>query len=212
MRRTLLGFTLGLFLPALIYAQQWELGGAAGYGIYRNGSIIAPDGTAKAGFRDRFAVGAVLGEDLYEHLSGEFHYVYQDGDPFLEQGNVKANLQGQSHTFAYDLLFHFTPREANVRPYLAAGGGGKLYVVSGPLAETQPLANIGLLTTHDQWEAVLSLGGGIKFKLSQHVLFRVDFRDYITRFPKRLIAPVEFATARGVLHQYTPSAGISYTF
>jgi len=63
------------------FAQDTEIGVALGYGEYRDGSILAPDGTAKAGFKNRFTVSAVITEDEYDHLSGEFRYTYQDGDP-----------------------------------------------------------------------------------------------------------------------------------
>ena len=71
-------------------AQRYELGGAIGYGVYRNGSIYAPDGKAQAGIRNRFAAGAVFSEDLYDHLSGEVRYLFHDGHPFLSSGGVKT--------------------------------------------------------------------------------------------------------------------------
>jgi len=51
---------------AYCFAQDTEIGGAIGYGVYRDGSIYAPGGKAEAGLRNRFAAGAVLGEDLYQ--------------------------------------------------------------------------------------------------------------------------------------------------
>ena len=81
-----------------------------GYGAYRNGSIFSPGGDATAGIRNRFAVGAVLCEDHFEHFSGEIRYEYQDGHPFLSSGAISKDIQGQSHTFTYDVLFHLKPR------------------------------------------------------------------------------------------------------
>jgi len=96
---------------AYCFAQDTEIGGAIGYGVYRDGSIYAPGGKAEAGIRNRFAAGAVFGEDLYDHLSGEIRYLYHDGHAFLSAGGVKTDMQGQSHTFTYDLLFHLKDRE-----------------------------------------------------------------------------------------------------
>lgn len=208
---TVVGALLGA-AAACAAQQHWELGGALGYGVYRNGSINAPAGTATAGYRNRFVASAVIGEDLYEHLAGEFRYVYHDGDPFLSAGGVKENLQGQSHTFVYDVLFHFLPRDASLRPYLATGVGAKLFVVSGPPNPSQPLSGIGGLTTNDQIRLAVSLGGGVKWRLCRHVLARLDFRDYVSPFPKRQLVPAAFGTGHGILHQYTPMAALSYSF
>lgn len=191
-------------------AEQWEIGAAGGYGIYRNGSIYAPAGKAAAGIRNRFVISAAIGEDLYQHLSGEFRYTYHDGDPFIEKGGVQSNLQGQSHAFHYDLLFHSRPREAKIRPFIAAGLGAKWFRVTGPANPVQPLHSIGLLTATNEVKPLVSAGGGIKVTIRPHVRLRLDFRDYIAPFPKKLIQPAPLGTARGILHQFTPLVGIGF--
>lgn len=189
---------------------QWEIGGAGGYGIYRNATIFAPPGKATTGVKDRFTVSGFIAENRYEWLSGEFRYTYHDGDPFIEAGGVRANIQGQSHAFHYDGLFHFRPRRAVVRPYVSVGVGAKQYVVTGPENPSQPLGVIGKLTSVNEWKPLLAAGGGMKVRVSDHVALRLDFRDYVTPFPKKVITPVPFATARGLLQQFTPMVGISY--
>ena len=117
---------LGVILWASVcFGQQYEIGASIGYGVYRNATVYAPAGTATAGFTNRFTAGAVLGEDLYEHISGELRYLYQDGDSFVSGAGAKANVQGQSHAVHYDLLFHIFDRDARLRPYFAIGGGIK---------------------------------------------------------------------------------------
>lgn len=201
-----------LYLTALAVAQDWELGGGVGYGVYRNGTVIAPGGQVTAGVRNRFAVAAWVTEDLHQYISGQFRYVYQDGDPFLQSGGVQTNLQGQSHTYTYDLLFHFARRATSIRPYVAAGLGAKQYVVTGPPNPSQPFTNIAVLNSTDEVKFVSALGGGVAFLLGAHVDVRVDFRDYITTFPKKIIVPVPLATGRGIIHQFTPLVGIGYRF
>jgi len=197
---------------AYCFAQDTEIGGAIGYGVYRDGSIYAPGGKAEAGIRNRFAAGAVFGEDLYDHLSGEIRYLYHDGHAFLSAGGVKTDMQGQSHTFTYDLLFHLNDREHRLRPFFAAGGGAKGYVVAGPAPFPQPLPNIATLRTVDEWKPVISLGGGVKFRLYRNIVLRADFRDYLTTFPRRQIVPAANGTARGIFQQFTPLFGVGYTF
>jgi predicted acetylornithine/succinylornithine family transaminase len=46
----------------------------------------------------------------------------------------------------------------------------------------------------------------------KHVRVRLDFRDYITPFPKNVITPTRFATARGFLHMFTPLLGVGFAF
>jgi len=41
---------------------------AGGYGWYHDGTIFSPNQTIKAGVNNRFTVGAVLGEDLYQRV------------------------------------------------------------------------------------------------------------------------------------------------
>src|ERR1051326_2032232 len=102
---------------------MWEFGGAFGYGVYRNGTIFGAGTSADAGIRNRFAAGWVVGEDLYNHLSGEIRYLYHDGHPFLSTSSVKSDIQGQSHAFHYDLLYHPTGRDRRLRPFVAGGVG-----------------------------------------------------------------------------------------
>lgn len=83
---------------AACFAQDREIGGAIGSGVYRNGSIYAVGGKAGAGIRNRFAAGVVFAEDLYDHISGEIHYLYPDGHPFLSSGGARTDMQGRSHT------------------------------------------------------------------------------------------------------------------
>jgi hypothetical protein len=193
-------------------AQNYEIGGAIGYGIYRDGTIYAPGGDAQAGIRNRFAAGAVFGEDLFSHISGEIRYLYHDGHPFLSSGDVKTDMQGQSQAITYDLLFHLRTREHRIRPFFAAGAGTKGYVVAGPAPFPQPLPNIASLLAVDEWKPAAALGGGVKFRPSRNVVLRGDFLDYLTAFPKLQIMPAPHGTARGIFEQFTPLFGVSYTF
>jgi len=205
------GILVAVLLAPLCQA-QWELGGAIGYGLYRNASVYAPAGKVAAGVRNRFAAGLVVTDDLYEYISGEVRYTYQDGDPFVSAGGVKSNVQGQSHAIHYDLLFHLRRQNQRLRPYVAFGVGAKHFVVSGPAPVSQPLGGSALLTTNDETRLLVTAGLGVRYRAWRNVSLRFDFRDYITPFPKSLIAPAPAGTARGFLQQFTPMFGISYGF
>jgi opacity protein-like surface antigen len=202
-----------LLLASAAYAQeQYEIGANIGYGFYRDGSIYSPFGTAQAGIRNRFAAGILLGDDFSKYVSAEFRYLYQDGHPFLQAPGVKADIQGQSDTLTYELLFHFKPREHRWRPFLAGGAGAKDYIIAGPEPFPQPIPQIASLTSNDVWKVAFSIGGGLKFRLIPHMLLRVEFRDYLTTFPRQQIVPAPHNTARGIFEQFTPLFGVSYTF
>ncbi len=211
MSKTAIMFTLAAALAAAAgcAAQTWELGVAAGYAAWRNGSVYAPAGKVRAGIRDRFAISAVLGEDPYEHLGGEFRYTYQDGDPFVEAGSLKANVQGQSHAFHYQLLVNPRSRRARLRPYLAAGAGAKFYRVTGPENPAQALATVARLKSDAEFKPLVVGGGGLRLRLNPRLVLRLEFLDYVTPFPKGIIQPAPGGTARGILHQFTTLAGIS---
>ena len=192
-------------------AQNWEFGAAAGYGVYHDATISTGAGSAQAGMENDIAASAVVCEDRFDHFSGEMRYLYQSGHPFLSQSGTKAEMNGESHAFVYDGLFHFRKRESSWRPYVALGIGIKGYI-GGPTPAAQPLSKEAGLTATDQWLVVGSAGAGIKFKLQRHVVLRFDVRDYISPVPKKQIHPAPGASVSAVLQQITPMAGISYMF
>ncbi len=201
-----------LFTCATVFAQHYEFGADVGYGFYRNGSIYSGSGTIQAGIRNRFGAGIILGDDFSRYVSVEFNYLYHDGHPFLQGAGVKADIQGQSHTVTPELLFHFKDRTQRLRPYLKGGVGAKDYVIAGPAPFPQPIPQIASLTTNDIWKVAFSAGGGVKYRLMDHVLLRAEFLDYLTTFPRQQIVPAPHNTARGIFEQFTPLFGVSYTF
>ncbi|MBV8729829.1 MAG: outer membrane beta-barrel protein [Acidobacteriia bacterium] len=200
------------FLVSTAFAQYFELGADIGYGIYRNGSIYSNAGTVTAGIRNRFAAGILLGWDFSKYVSGEFHYLYHDGHPFLQGSGVKVDIQGQSQALTVGLLFHFKDREHRFRPFVTGNAGSKGYIIAGPEPYPQPIPQIASLTTNDVWKVAFAVGGGVKYRVQRHVMLRGWFLDYLTTFPRTQIAPAPHNTARGIFEQFTPLFGASYTF
>lgn len=205
-------FVLMFFAPAAFAQQQYELGADVGYGWYHDGTIFSSSGTAQAGIRNRFAAGVFLGQEISRYVSIEFDYLYHDGHPFLQAPGVKADIQGQSQTLTPELLFHFKDRSHRWRPFLEGGCGAKGYIIAGPAPYPQPIPQIASLTTNDIWKVVFSAGGGVKFRLLDHLQLRAQFLDYLTTFPRQQIVPAPHNTARGIFEQFTPVVSVSYTF
>ena len=76
----------------------------------------------------------------------------------------------------------------------------------------QPVSQIANLVRVNQWQYVVDVGVGFKYRLHNHVMLRGDFRDYITPFPKKLFAPVGNAADKGLFQQFTPTLGLGYWF
>jgi hypothetical protein len=207
-----LKLTAGLWIAGVCLAQNWEIGGGVGYSWYHNGSITSSAGTATAGIRNRILATAVITENLYEHFSGEIRYVYNDGPTFLQSSGVSGDIRAQSHSFSYDMLAHLNPRESRIRPYLAGGVGARYYETTGRAPIPQPVPHIAALVPTTQWKALFNFGGGVKIRVTEHIIFRADLRDYLTPFPDRLFLPVANATTHGILQQITPMFGVSAGF
>jgi Outer membrane protein beta-barrel domain len=193
-------------------AQHWELGGAAGFGKYRNASVTSPAGTADIGITTQAAGSVVIGEDLYRRLGGEFRYTFQAGDLQVKSGGQEGTFEGRSHAVHYDFLYHAARRGSRFRPFAAGGGGIKVYQGIGKEPAFQPLSQFALLTKRDQVEGMISFGGGVKFLLAKHAQVRFDFRDYATPAPDRVFTAAARGKIHGWLHDFVALGGMSFVF
>ncbi|HLH00159.1 MAG TPA: outer membrane beta-barrel protein [Bryobacteraceae bacterium] len=194
------------------FAQSWSVGGAAGYGFYNNATITNAGGSAEAGFAPRVAASAVLGQNVGNYFGGELRYTYRGDEAQLRSGGRQVNMDGQTHAIHYDFLVYATPRGTKIRPYAAAGAGIKRYMITDSEPLSQSLGNFAMLTHASQVEGLFSAGGGLKALISEHWLFRVDVRYYLTPFPEKLFAAASGARIHGWLHDFVPMAGIDWTF
>lgn len=215
MCRKYLSLTVLLACPALPQTTQqfqYELGAEIGYGVYRNGTILSPEGSIDAGIRNRFAAGIILGVDFSKYVSGELNFLYHDGHPFLQGLGVKTDIQGNSWALTSGLLFHFKDRTHKFRPFVTGGVGAKQYIIAGPEPFPQPIPEVASLVDNDVWKVVFVVGGGVKYRIHKRVLLRGEFLDYLTTFPRTQILPAPHNTARGIFEQFTPLFGVSYVF
>ncbi|HUA60620.1 MAG TPA: outer membrane beta-barrel protein [Verrucomicrobiae bacterium] len=200
-----------LFVAAA-WGQQYEIGADVGYGIYHDGTVFSTQGTAAAGILNRFAAGIVFGDEFSDYASAELQYLYQDGHPFLRYAGTRTDIQGNSEAVTYSFLFHFKKQDHRWRPFLEGGMGAKGYIIAGPAPNPQPIPQIATLTANDVWKVVFVPGAGIQLRVIKHMDMRVEFRDYLTTFPRSQIMPAAGNTARGIFQQFTPLFGIAYTF
>jgi hypothetical protein len=192
-------------------AQSWEVGGGVGGGFYTSQDVTSSSGSASAKLQTGLAGGAWLAHNTLGHWSGELRYEYQMGDLALSSGGTTATFGAHTQQFHYDIMWHATPSESRIRPYVAVGAGIKLYQGTGAQVAYQPLENYALLTQQQDLTPLVSAGGGVKFQISQHVQLRLDVHDYLTPFPKNVITPNVGAKVGGWLQDFVPMIGISYT-
>jgi hypothetical protein len=206
-----------LFAAALLvatpasYAQKWEFGGGAGGGFYTARDVVHPaiSGSAKIG--SGIAASAWLVNNNGQHWGGEIRYDFQQGELQLTSGGTRAGFSGLSHAVHYDFHLHMTDRDARVRPFVAFGGGAKVYRGTGTEVAAQPLNNLALLTKTSDLRPMASVGAGIKFN-ARRVGLRIEAHDYITPFPDKVIAPALNSSVSGWVHDFVVSIGLSILF
>ena len=196
--------------PAAL-AQKWELGGGAGAGFYTSKDATRPPETATAKIKTGMAAGAWLTNNTSARWGGEIRYSYQRGQAQLKQGSTLAAFDAETHAMHYDFQWHATDVDSASRPYIAFGGGVKVYRGTGTEQLTQPLSRFALLTKTQEVQGMVSIGAGIKTKLGEHWQLRLDVHDYITPFPKDVITPNLGTSIGGMLHDIVPMVGISWT-
>ena len=211
MRRCLLVFMI--MLPCLLCAQEWEVGGSAGYGFPRGVDATTRTGlSGSAGFQRGVAAGAVFGNQMNRFVGGEARYTFREQDLRVTLGSTTVTREAQSHAIHYDVLVHATNREATIRPFFAAGAGVKFFRSSGIEARFQDLSNLVVLTRAHEAQPLISLGGGVKIRLSRHTLVRFDFRDYASPTPTKLLAAPPGSRLHGWVNDFVLLVGFSGVF
>ena len=194
------------------FAQKWEVGGLTGGGFSTGLTVSNALATASTGLANGLAFGAVLGQNLYPGVSGELRYAYHFSDLQISGSGQSASFRGVTHSLHYDILLHPRSTRSRAQPFVAAGGGMRVFSGVGTESPYQPLSNLALLTKTQQWMPMVTFGGGVKFAVAPRVALRFEVRDYLTRFPTKVIAPAPGARLSGWLHDFVPMAGITFVF
>ena len=200
-----------LLAVAPAFAQKWEVGVGGGGSFSTAQTFKNAVANADGGFANGYAVSAWVGNNTSNLIGGELRYDYEHSDLKLSSGGTNVNFGGQTNAIHYDFLLNFAPVESHVRPFVAGGAGIKVYSGTGKEQPFQPLSNIALLTKTNEIEPLVSVGGGVKFAMSKSVLLRLEVHDYLTPFPKNVIAPAAGSKVGGWLSDFVVMAGISFT-
>lgn len=195
-----------------VMGQRYEFGAGGGGSFYSNTALTGGSTNATAGFQPGFAATAYIGHNMYRLVSGEFRYTFEQNEMRLSSGGTKATFGGRSYMFHYDIVVYAASSEARVRPYVLAGAGFKDFQGTGTETLYQDLQSVALLTKTSQWQPLVTFGAGLKVAVSRGVFLRLEFRDYMTKLPNSVIAPVPPTIAGGWIHNFLPLIGISFAF
>ena len=197
-------------LPA--FAQKYEFGVQGGVSFYDKKTVTNARGSADAGFKLGYAAGFTIGHNMYQHIGGEIRYTFLQNEMRLNSGSTEATFGSQAHAIHYDFLIHAKGLNSPVRPYVAFGGGIKYYRGTGAEQAFQPLSNIAILTKTSDTKGLASVGGGVKLKMTDKIWLRLDVHDYLTPFPKNIIAPNSGSSVGGWMNNIVGTGGITFTF
>jgi hypothetical protein len=201
-----------LALAGTCFAQQWDLGVAGGFGVYKNLTVTRNSGEATTGFKPGPVVGVFTSQNISEHLGGQLRYTLGFSDMKLSSGGTETTFAAQTHAVHYDVLLFGAHRDAKVRPFVAGGGGVKFYRGTGTEQQTQPLAQFAILSKTSHLRGLISVGGGVKVKVGARVYLSLEARDYITPAPTKVITPFIGSKLNGWMHEFTPMLGVSVGF
>ncbi len=193
-------------------AQQWEVGGGAGFSFLPGVPVTGTPGSATAGFQSGAAFGAFLGQSISRHFGGEVRYGFLQSNLKLESGGSQATFSGQTHIINYDLLVKTNRGDSRTQAFAAVGGGLKIIRGTGKEAAYQPLSEFGYFTKTQTLKPMADFGAGIRYSLSRRLSLRVEFRDYLILFPEEIIAPAPGAKFGRLQHDFVPMVSIGYQY
>jgi hypothetical protein len=210
-RVTLVTF-IGLMAVPLFGQGRTEVGALGLVTSYLKVDVSNSERSGKVGPTWGPAAGFVVGQSMGDHWGGEFRYIFFQNDIQLESGGESTDFSSQSHAVHYDVFYYFNDFESRVRPYVAAGFGIKNYRGTGTEQSFQPLSDLVLLTNTSQTVFAGDFGGGVKVRFAGNGILRMEFRDYITKTPDKIIAESLDSEVGEILHHWAPLFGISWTF
>jgi opacity protein-like surface antigen len=171
LRHSLILFLL-LVTAGAALAQVFEVGGGAGANRISNGvlssdSTTTPPTVAQVNNGWRFGFRMTL--NTYTHFGHEAGYSY-----------VRANWDYAGATYGtavhqgfYDFLGYATPEGSKVRPFVAGGVQFSNFIIPG----------YSVSQGGGKMKFGLNYGGGVKVRVTDRWLMRMDFRQYASPKP-----------------------------
>jgi hypothetical protein len=68
------------------------------------------------------------------------------------------------------------------------------------------------MTKTTDLKPMVSVGGGVKVKLTDKMWLRLDVHNFLTEFPTKVITPVPGSSVSGWINNIVGTGGITFTF
>jgi hypothetical protein len=175
---------LCFLFSSLAFGQQTEVAVSGGVSRLQNpfiGSGVTLDNGFRLGFR--------LTLNPYLNFGHEIGYNYSRTGFLVDP--PEGGLRTAVHTGSYALLLYATKEGARIRPFAAGGGHFSNFVYPGYSA----------LSGGGQSKVGVNYGAGVKFRLGELFMLRVDARQYLNG------KPFGFDGSSGALRQNEFSIG-----
>ena len=204
-RWTTLGCLLVLGNLNALYAQKVEFGPYGGGSFFSPGNFVTNTPTPNTNQGYRFVNGGVLGVRVRENLAE--HFGLEQSFTFLGTNNVQfpgESVGSRLKQFYFNGNLIGYDNESRVRPYFSGGVGVSMF---SPSDDPRP-AQLPTLPVDNSNEFMYNLGGGLKFKLTDH--FGLDFsvRDFIHKSPTFGAS----STDRDWMHNLQLQGGLLFMF
>ena len=177
-------------------AQVLEFGASGGPSLLSNRTLAVDSPFGQVDLDHGFQLAFRMTLNTYRFMGHEVGYAYNRTN-LLESGNTHG---GATHQGFYDLLVYARPEGAKIRPFMAGGGQFSNFIFPG-----------GSVTSGGgQMKFGLNYGFGVKTRITDRWLVRVDFRQYAT--PKPDFAELGATTPpQGWLKMNDISVGFGFT-
>jgi opacity protein-like surface antigen len=187
------------------WAQLGEVSVSVGRSSLRNASLGTVEGTDERGAPMNIEldattdvrVGFRFTVNAWTHLGHEFGYAYNHGKLRL-QTTPRQEVGMPMHQGFYNFLAYATAEGAKVRPFVAGGGHFSTFYPPGT----------GVFSGNGVTKFGVNYGGGIKVRVSETLMLRLDVREYAQGKPDIYGQ----ANLKGWLRQMETSMGVAFVF
>jgi opacity protein-like surface antigen len=216
-----------LFMAAPLWAQneyRFEAFGAGNFPRSKSFELGLPQFSPSLQGEHNYSNGARggvrMGVDFKKYWGEDILYSYGSNASRIANHTtgVQFPFTVYSHQFAVNALWYPRGLEpvGKISPYATAGIGGTFFVIPAKTVNSAMESGLGKL--HSENVLAFNAGGGVRMRVTPHLGFRVDARDYMSRSPRfgmpessddpyALVFP-----ASGVFHQLEVSFAFVYHF
>ena len=175
--------------------QVFEAGGHGGVSRISGKDIgtFTVGGTDRITLDDGWRFGFRMTFNNWAHFGHEVGYAY-NRTTFKENSDPPAQAGTAIHQGIYSFLAYATPEGNRVRPFAAGGAHFSNFIFPGGSVSRGSGSN----------KLGVNYGGGLKFRVAEQWMIRMDVRQYLTG------KPFGFPNQSGSIRQLEVSLGVSF--